>query len=384
MKIAIPMERREHERRVAASPDTVKKFVGLGAEVIIESGAGKRSSFSDQEYIDAGATIAGDAAAAVKDADVVLKVQRPLTKKEGGPDELSLIKKGATLISVLAPIQNKDQVAAYAAAGVEAHAMELVPRISRAQSMDVLSSQSNLSGYKSVLDATSEYGKVMPMMMTAAGTVAPAKCFIMGVGVAGLQAIATARRLGAVVTATDVRAATKEQVESLGAKFIMVESEETGEGQGGYAKEMSDDYKQKQAALVFEHIKKQDIVVTTALIPGREAPVLVTDEMLAVMKPGSVLVDLAVEAGGNVAQSKAGEVVETANGVKIIGHINVPSRLASDASSLYAKNLFNFLSPMINKETGALEMNWEDEIILGTGLTRDGQVVHPLLTEGGN
>lgn len=384
MKIAIPMERREHERRVAASPDTVKKFVGLGAEVIIESGAGKRSSFSDQEYIDAGATIAGDAAAALKDADVVLKVQRPLTKKEGGPDELSLIKKGATLISVLAPIQNKDQVAAYAAAGVEAHAMELVPRISRAQSMDVLSSQSNLSGYKSVLDATSEYGKVMPMMMTAAGTVAPAKCFIMGVGVAGLQAIATARRLGAVVTATDVRAATKEQVESLGAKFIMVESEETGEGQGGYAKEMSDDYKQKQAALVFEHIKKQDIVVTTALIPGREAPVLVTDEMLAVMKPGSVLVDLAVEAGGNVAQSKAGEVVETANGVKIIGHINVPSRLASDASSLYAKNLFNFLSPMINKESGALEMNWEDEIILGTGLTRDGQVVHPLLTEGGN
>ena len=384
MKIAIPMERREHERRVAASPDTVKKFVGLGAEVTLETGAGLRSSFSDQEYIDAGAKIAGDAAAALKDADVILKVQRPLTKAEGGPDELALMKKGATLISVLAPIQNKDQVAAFAAAGIEAHAMELVPRISRAQSMDVLSSQSNLAGYKSVLDATAEYGKVMPMMMTAAGTVAPAKVFIMGVGVAGLQAIATARRLGAVVTATDVRAATKEQVESLGAKFVMVESEETGEGQGGYAKEMSDDYKQKQAALVFEHIKKQDIVVTTALIPGREAPVLVTDEMLAVMKPGSVLVDLAVEAGGNVTQSKAGEVVETARGVKIIGHINVPSRLASDASSLYAKNLFNFLSPMINKETGALEMNWEDEIILGTGLTRDGKVVHPLLTEGAN
>ena len=384
MKIAIPMERREHEKRVAASPDTVKKFVGLGAEVIIESGAGKRSSFSDQEYIDAGATIAGDAAAALKDADVVLKVQRPLTTEEGGPDELSLIKKGATLISVLAPIQNKDQVAAFAAAGVEAHAMELVPRISRAQSMDVLSSQSNLAGYKAVLDATSEYGKVMPMMMTAAGTVAPAKCFIMGVGVAGLQAIATARRLGAVVTATDVRAATKEQVESLGAKFIMVQSEETGEGEGGYAKEMSDDYKKKQAELVFEHIKKQDIVVTTALIPGREAPILISDEMLAVMKPGSVIVDLAVEAGGNVTQSKVGEIVETANGVKIIGHMNVPSRLASDASSLYAKNLFNFLSPMINKETGALEMNWEDEIILGTGLTRDGKVVHPLLTEGGN
>lgn len=384
MKIAIPMERREHERRVAASPDTVKKFVGLGAEVVLEKDAGKRSSFSDQQYIDAGATIAGDATAALKDADVILKVQRPLTKAEGGPDELALMKKGATLISVLAPIQNKEQVAAYAAAGVEAHAMELVPRISRAQSMDVLSSQSNLAGYKSVLDATAEYGKVMPMMMTAAGTVAPAKVFIMGVGVAGLQAIATARRLGAIVTATDVRAATKEQVESLGAKFVMVQSEETGEGQGGYAKEMSDDYKKKQAELVFEHIKKQDIVVTTALIPGREAPILVTDEMLAVMKPGSVLVDLAVEAGGNVTQSKAGEVVETANGVKIIGHINVPSRLASDASSLYAKNLFNFLSPMINKETGALEMNWEDDIIKGTGLTRDGKVVHPLLTDGGN
>ncbi|WP_169569811.1 Re/Si-specific NAD(P)(+) transhydrogenase subunit alpha [Sneathiella limimaris] len=384
MKIAIPKERRAHEKRVAASPDTVKKYVGLGVEVVVETGAGLLSSFSDQEYTDAGATIAGDAAAALKDADVVLKVQRPLTEAEGGPDELALMKKGATLISILAPMQNKDQVEAYAAAGIEAHAMELVPRISRAQSMDVLSSQSNLAGYKAVLDATAEYGKALPMMMTAAGTIAPAKAFIMGVGVAGLQAIATARRLGAVVTATDVRAATKEQVESLGAKFIMVESEETGEGEGGYAKEMSDEYKKKQAELVFEHVKKQDIVITTALIPGREAPILITDEMLAVMKPGSVIVDLAVEAGGNVTQSKAGEVVVTDKGVKIVGHYNVPSRLASDASSLYAKNLLNYLTPMINKETGALEMNWEDEIILGTGLTRDGKVVHPLLTEGGN
>ncbi len=384
MKIAIPMERREHEKRVAASPDTVKKFVGLGGEVIIETGAGNLSSFSDQDYIDAGASIAADAAAALKDADVVLKVQRPLTAAEGGTDELSLMKKGATLVSVLAPLQNKEQVAAYAAAGIEAHAMELVPRISRAQSMDVLSSQSNLAGYKSVLDAANEYGKGMPMMMTAAGTVAPAKAFIMGVGVAGLQAIATARRLGAIVTATDVRAATKEQVESLGAKFVMVESDEAGDGEGGYAKEMSDDYKKKQAELVFEHVKKQDIVITTALIPGREAPVLISDEMLAVMKQGSVVVDLAVEAGGNVTQSKLGEVVETANGVKIVGHHNVPSRLASDASALYSKNLFNFLQPMINKETGALEMNWEDEIILGTGLTRDGKIVHPLLTEGAN
>ncbi|MEH6474172.1 MAG: Re/Si-specific NAD(P)(+) transhydrogenase subunit alpha [Sneathiella sp.] len=384
MKIAIPMERREHEKRVAASPDTVKKFVGLGGEVIIETGAGNLSSFSDQDYIDAGASIAADAAAALKDADVVLKVQRPLTAAEGGADELALLKKGATLVSVLAPLQNKEQVAAYAAAGIEAHAMELVPRISRAQSMDVLSSQSNLAGYKSVLDAANEYGKGMPMMMTAAGTVAPAKVFIMGVGVAGLQAIATARRLGAIVTATDVRAATKEQVESLGAKFVMVESDEAGDGEGGYAKEMSDDYKKKQAELVFEHVKKQDIVITTALIPGRVAPVLISDEMLAVMKQGSIVVDLAVEAGGNVTQSKLGEVVETANGVKIVGHHNVPSRLASDASALYSKNLFNFLQPMINKETGALEMNWEDEIILGTGLTRDGKVVHPLLTEGAN
>ncbi|MEH6494131.1 MAG: Re/Si-specific NAD(P)(+) transhydrogenase subunit alpha [Pseudomonas marincola] len=384
MKIAIPMERREHEKRVAASPDTVKKFVGLGGEVIIETGAGNLSSFSDQDYIDAGASIAADAAAALKDADVVLKVQRPLTAAEGGADELALLKKGATLVSVLAPLQNKEQVAAYAAAGIEAHAMELVPRISRAQSMDVLSSQSNLAGYKSVLDAANEYGKGMPMMMTAAGTVAPAKVFIMGVGVAGLQAIATARRLGAIVTATDVRAATKEQVESLGAKFVMVESDEAGDGEGGYAKEMSDEYKKKQAELVFEHVKKQDIVITTALIPGRVAPVLISDEMLAVMKQGSIVVDLAVEAGGNVTQSKLGEVVETANGVKIVGHHNVPSRLASDASALYSKNLFNFLQPMINKETGALEMNWEDEIILGTGLTRDGKVVHPLLTEGAN
>jgi len=384
MKIAIPRERRDHETRVAASPDTVKKFVGLGADVLVETGAGTASSFQDEDYEAAGAKIAADAATTVKDADVVLKVQRPLTDAEGGPDELSQLKKGALLISQLAPLQNKDQVAAYAAAGVDAIAMELVPRISRAQSMDVLSSQSNLAGYKSVLDATSEYGNAMPMMMTAAGTIAPAKVFIMGVGVAGLQAIATARRLGAVVTATDVRAATKEQVESLGAKFVMVETDETGEDAGGYAKEMSDDYKKRQAELVFEHVKKQDIVITTALIPGREAPILITDEMLAVMKAGSVIVDLAVEMGGNVTQSKPGEVVITANGVKIVGHRNVPGRLAGDASALYAKNLFNFLTPMMDKETGALNMDWDDEIIQGSALTRDGKIIHPLLIEGGN
>ncbi len=384
MKIAIPKERRENEKRVAASPDTVKKFVGLGAEVVVETGAGTLSSFQDQDFVDAGASIAADAAAALKDADVVLKIQRPLTEAEGGPDELSLMKSGATLIAQLAPLQNKEQVAAYAAAGVNAVAMELVPRISRAQSMDVLSSQSNLAGYKAVLDAAAVYGKALPMMMTAAGTIAPAKAFIMGVGVAGLQAIATVRRLGAIVTATDVRAATKEQVESLGAKFIMVETDETGEDEGGYAKEMSDDYKKRQAELVAEHIKKQDIVITTALIPGREAPILVTDEMLASMKPGSVIVDLAVEMGGNVTQSKPGEIVTTENGVHIVGHLNVPSRLASDASSLFAKNLLNFLTPMIDKESSSLAMNWEDEIVQGSALTRDGAVIHPLLTEGGN
>lgn len=383
MKIAIPRERRENEKRVAASPDTVKKFVGLGAEVIIETGAGIASSFSDADFEAAGAKIAADEAAALKDADIVLKIQRPLTKDEG-EDEIALMKKGATLIGHLAALQHKDLAEAYAKAGITAISLELLPRISRAQSMDILSSQSNLAGYKAVLDATAEYGKALPMMMTAAGTIAPAKCFIMGVGVAGLQAIATARRLGAVVTATDVRAATKEQVESLGAKFVMVESDETGETEGGYAKEMSDDYKKRQAELVFEHIKKQDIVITTALIPGREAPILITDEMLAVMKPGSVIVDLAVEAGGNVTQSKPGEVVTMDNGVKIVGHLNVPSRLASDASSLFAKNLFNFLTPMIDKETGNLNLNWEDELVLGTALTRDGNIIHPQLTEGGN
>ncbi len=383
MKIAIPRERRENEKRVAASPDTVKKFVALGAEVIVESGAGETSSFKDSDFEEAGATIAADEAAALKDADVILKIQHPLTKEEG-TDELALMKKGAVLVGHLSAMQNREQVADYAKAGITALALELLPRISRAQSMDVLSSQSNLSGYKAVLDAAAEYGRAMPMMMTAAGTIAPAKCFVMGVGVAGLQAIATARRLGAIVTATDVRAATKEQVESLGAKFIMVETDETGETEGGYAKEMSDDYKKRQAELVFEHIKKQDMVITTALIPGRTAPILITDEMLAVMKKGSVVVDLAVEAGGNVTQSKPGEIVVTENGVKIIGHRNVPSRLASDASALFAKNLFNFLTPMIDKETGNLNLNWEDEVVLGAALTRDGSVIHPQLTEGGN
>ena len=380
MKIAIPKERRAGEKRVAASPETVKKLTALGQQVIVEAGAGAGADIPDSVFVEAGATIVADEAGALKDADLIFKVQRPLTAAEGGPDELALMKKGATLVSMLAPLQNKDQVKAFAAAGVNAFAMELMPRISRAQSMDVLSSQSNLAGYKAVLDAAQHFGKAFPMMMTAAGTVAPARVFIMGVGVAGLQAIATARRLGAVVSATDVRVATKEQVESLGGKFVFVDDEEARQAEtaGGYAKEMSDAYKAKQAALVAETIKKQDIVITTALIPGRKAPVLVTEEMVKSMKPGSVIVDLAVEAGGNCPLSRPGEVVE-AYGVKLVGYTNVPSRIAVDASALYAKNLLNFITPLIDKETKGLKIDWNDEIIKGTLLTRDGQVVHPQL-----
>ena len=378
MKIGVVKERRPHERRCAVSPDSVKKFVAAGAEVLIETGAGGGCATPDSVYEAAGARIVPDARAALADADVVLKVQRPLTAAEGGPDELGLIKRGALLAAILNPYGAKDQINAYAGAGIVACAMELMPRISRAQNMDVLSSQSNLAGYKSVLDAAAEFGRAFPMMMTAAGTVAPARVFIMGVGVAGLQAIATARRLGAIVSATDVRPATKEQVLSLGATFVAVEDEEfkQAETAGGYAKEMSDSYKAKQAALVAEHIKKQDIIITTALIPGRKAPVLVTEEMVKSMKPGSVIVDLAVEQGGNCPISELGQVVEK-HGVKLVGHANVPSRLASDATSLYAKNLLNFLTLLIDKEAKGLKINWEDEIVMGVALTRDGQIIHP-------
>jgi len=383
MRIAVPKERRAGERRVAASPETVKKLVGLGLDVTVETGAGAGADLPDQLFADAGAAIAPDEAAAFKDADIVFKVQRPLTAVEGGPDELALMKRGAVLVSTLQPFQQREQVKAYAAAGVTAFAMELMPRITRAQSMDVLSSQSNLAGYKAVLDAAQHFGRAFPMMMTAAGTVAPARVFIMGVGVAGLQAIATARRLGAVVSATDVRPATKEQVESLGGKFVMVEDDETKQAEtaGGYAREMSDAYKAKQAALIAETVKKQDIIVTTALIPGRPAPVLVTEEMVKTMKPGSVIVDLAVEAGGNCPLSKADQVVE-AYGVRIVAYANMPSRVAVDASSLYAKNLLNFITLSIDKQTKGLKIDWEDEIIKGTALTRDGAVVHPQLREG--
>lgn len=382
MKIGIPKERRAGEKRVAASPETVKKFVGLGCTVLIETGAGVAADIPDDQYTAMGAQIAADARATVGDADLVLKVQRPMTATEGN-DELALLKKGAVLVAGLSALQQRDQVKAYATARISAYAMELMPRITRAQSMDILSSQSNLAGYKSVLDAAQHFGRAFPMMMTSAGTIAPARVFIMGVGVAGLQAIATAKRLGAVVSATDVRPATKEQVESLGGKFVWVDDEEARASQtaGGYAKEMSAEYKAKQAALIAETVKKQDIIITTALIPGRPAPVLVTEEMVRSMRPGSVIIDLAVESGGNCPLSKVDEVVNV-NGVKVVGYSNYPSRVPVDASNLYAKNLWNFLSPHWDKDSKTFRFNQEDETVTGTCVVRDGQVVHPQLKEG--
>jgi H+-translocating NAD(P) transhydrogenase subunit alpha len=382
MKIAIPRERRPNELRVAASAETVKKYKGLGFDVVVETGAGLGSAITDDAFVAAGAEIVPDAAMALKDADIVLKVQRPLTAAEGGIDELALIKPGAILIAILSPYGDPETVKAYAEAKIDAFAMEFMPRITRAQSMDVLSSQANLAGYRAVLEAATEFGRAFPMMMTAAGTVPPARALIMGVGVAGLQAIATAKRLGAVVSATDVRPATKEQVESLGGTFIAVMDDEFKQAQtaGGYAKEMSAEYKAKQAALMAETIKKQDIVITTALIPGRKAPVLVSDAMLKTMKQGAVLLDMAVEQGGNVEGSVPGEVVEK-YGVKIIGRINLPSRIPVDASALYAKNLLNFITPFVDKDSRSLVFKWEDEVVKGTGLTRGGAVVHPAFAE---
>ena len=369
MQIAVVRESDATEPRVAATPETVKKMLTLGAAVAVEPDAGSRSGIPDAEYQAAGATLSKDAAQA---ADVVLKVRRPTA------DELKTYRKGALVVAIMDPYGNDAALKTMAEAGVTAFAMELMPRITRAQSMDVLSSQANLAGYRAVIDASAEYGRALPMMMTAAGTVPAAKVFVMGVGVAGLQAIATARRLGAIVTATDVRPAVKEQVQSLGAKFIAVEDEEfkQAETAAGYAKEMSKEYQAKQTALVAEHIKKQDIVITTALIPGRPAPRLVNKDMVASMRPGSVIIDLAVERGGNVEGAKAGEVVD-AGGVKIVGHNNVPGRLAASASALYAKNLLTFLEIMIDKNTKALAINWDDDIIKGTALTRDGAIVHP-------
>jgi H+-translocating NAD(P) transhydrogenase subunit alpha len=369
MKIAVAAETDAGEPRVAAVPDTVKKMVGLGAEVAVMPGAGVKSGVLDSDYTAAGATVSADA---LNGADVVLQVRRP------SASELPRMKKGALVLGIMDPYGNDAALKQIADAGLIAFAMELMPRITRAQSMDVLSSQANLAGYRAVIDAAEQYGRALPMMMTAAGTVPAAKVFIMGVGVAGLQAIATARRLGAIVTATDVRPATKEQVESLGAKFLAVEDEEFKNAQtaGGYAKEMSKEYQAKQAALVAEHVKKQDIVITTALIPGRPAPRLISKEMVDSMRPGSVIIDLAVERGGNVEGAKPGEIVQ-AGPAKIVGHLNVPGRLAASASALYAKNLLTFLETMIDKKEKKLAVNWDDELVKGTMLTRDGAVVHP-------
>jgi len=368
--IAVTRERRDGETRCAVTPDTVRKLIAMGATVTVETGTGTGSSLPDADYVAAGATVAPDTKAVLSGADIVLKVRGPTAQ------ETSALKPGAIVVALLDAYRDKETVTALAQANATAFAMEFVPRISRAQVMDALSSQANLAGYRAVIEAAWAYGKGFPMMMTAAGTVAPAKVFVMGVGVAGLQAIATARRLGAVVTATDVRPATKEQVESLGAKFLAVEDEEFKNAQtaGGYAKPMSPEYQAKQAELTGEHIRKQDIVITTALIPGRAAPVLVTAAQVATMKPGSVLIDLAVEAGGNVEGAKAGEVVTTANGVQIVGHTNLPGRIAADASALYAKNLVAFVGLMIRD--GALALDLEDEILKASAVTHGGAVVH--------
>lgn len=370
MRIAVLSETDPNERRVAATPETVKKYAGLGGETVVVRGAGVESGVNDADYEAAGATLAASNADAVRDADIVLAVRRP--------DGLAGLKRGALVIATMDPYGRDAELKALADAGASAFAMEFMPRITRAQVMDVLSSQANLAGYRAVIDGAAEYGRAIPMMMTAAGTVPAAKIFIMGVGVAGLQAIATARRMGAIVTATDVRPATKEQVESLGAKFLAVEDEEFKQAQtaGGYAKEMSKEYQAKQAALTSQHISKQDIVVTTALIPGRPAPKLITTEMVRSMKPGSVIVDLAVERGGNCEGARAGEVV-VENGVKIVGYVNVGARLPATASALYARNLFAFVETMIDKKEKTLAVNWDDELVKATLLTRDGAVTHP-------
>jgi NAD(P) transhydrogenase subunit alpha len=368
VRIAVAREI-DPEPRVAGTSDTVKKLISLGAEIVVEQGAGLRSGVLDTDYSAAGATVSQNA---VGDADVVLKVRRPAN------GEVAAYKRGALVIAIMDPYGNEAALAELAKAGVTAFAMELMPRITRAQAMDVLSSQANLAGYRAVIDGAADYGRALPMMMTPAGTVPATKVFVMGAGVAGLQAIATARRLGAIVTATDVRPAAKEQVESLAAKFIAVEDEEfkQAETAAGYAKEMSKEYQAKQAALVAEHVKKQDIVITTALIPGRPAPRLISAAMVQSMRPGSVIVDLAVERGGNV-EGVRPDAVTDVNGVKIVGYRNVPGRLAASASSLYARNLLNFVELLIDKKTKTLAVNWDDEIVKATALTRDGAVIHP-------
>lgn len=378
MRIAVPRETRAHERRVAATPETVKKYRELGCEVVVETGAGLGAAITDDAFKAAGAEIAASAAETMAGATLVLKVQAP----DAGT-ETEALPSGAALVAMLSPYANRELVQRLAAANVTAFAMELVPRITRAQSMDVLSSQSNLAGYRAVIDAAAEFGRAMPMMMTAAGTVPPARVLVLGAGVAGLQAIATARRLGGVVSAFDVRPAVKEQVESLGASFVEVPNDEaaTAETKGGYAREMSDAYKARQAQVLADHVKKIDMIITTAQIPGKPAPILITEEMVQAMKPGSVIVDLASETGGNCALTRHGEIVEV-HGVRIVAFPNVPSRVAVNATQLYAKNLLTFVTLLVDKETKALKVDTADEIIAGTLLTRDGAVVHPNFKEG--
>lgn len=374
MQLTVLKEKRPHETRVSATPETVKKLIALGLSVVVEKGAGERSHFPDKAYEEAGATIAATSKKALENARVVLKVGAPMTKEDGGEDEVSALPEGALLIGILQPYTKQDLLKEYNKRKVTAFALELAPRITRAQAIDVLSSQSNLAGYRAVIEAANSFERAFPMMMTAAGTIAPARVLILGAGVAGLQAVATAKRLGAVVSVFDVRAAAKEQVESLGGTFVEVDSQETGEAAGGYAKEMSEDYKARQAAKIKEVLQKSDIAITTALIPGKPAPRLLTTDMVKGMKPGSVIVDLAVESGGNCEGSEVGKVVES-HGVKIIGYANMPGRIPTDASSVYARNILNLLTLCVDKESKSLKIDWEDEIIKAIALTHEGKAL---------
>jgi NAD(P) transhydrogenase subunit alpha len=384
MKIGIPKEIHPSERRVAGSPETVKIMVGMGLEVLVEKGAGSASMMLDHDYEEAGARICPDAPAVFGEADVILKVQKPLGIPELELDDIALLRPKQFLLAKLDAMYNRELIETLAEKGITAFALELIPRITRAQSLDILSSQSNIAGYKAVIDAASHFGRMFPMMMTAAGTVPPTKVLVLGAGVAGLQAIATAKRLGAQIWAFDVRPAVKEEVESLGAKFIEISSEETKSAQtdGGYAREMGEDYKRKQAELIDETVRKMDIVITTALIPGKPAPVLVTEEMLKSMKTGSIIVDMAAEAGGNCPLCEMDKEV-VSHGVTILSWENIPSRIPIDASTMYAKNVLNFLALMFDKETRSLRIDREDEIIQGALITHEGQIVHSAVKEGG-
>lgn len=376
MRIAIVKEVRPSEKRVAASPEIVKKLMAKGIEVHVQAGAGETSSFVDDDFESAGATITRDFKTTVTNCDLILKVQKPVFKTDKGlEDELNYLPKGSTLLGILSPLTDKDQLSQYCKQNITALSLDLMPRITRAQSMDVLSSQSNLAGYRAVIETAHLYDRAFPMMMTAAGTIPPAKVLVLGAGVAGLQAIATAKRLGAVVSAFDVRPAVKEQVESLGATFVMVEEEEAAETTSGYAKEMSEDYKKRQGEKIRETLAKSDVAITTALIPGKKAPLLITEAMVEEMKPGSVILDMAVESGGNCEVSQIDEIIKH-RGVKVIGYRNLPSRIAQDASRLYARNLLTFLELIIDTETQSIKLDREDEIIKGTLLTHDGKIVH--------